>query len=71
MYNTKTITSKHRLESEQRVNLSSLTDYRIETITIRAGTLVDILSGVRALDSDMRRFETAAIHDFLEFEKLD
>lgn len=72
MFNTITITSKNRSESDKRVNLSSLTDYQIETITIPAGNMVNILFGnVDTADFDMRKFESAAIFDFLQFEKLD
>jgi hypothetical protein len=69
MFNTVTITSKDRLISEKSINLSSLTNYRIETVTIPAGTLVEKLFAVDNIDSDMRSFETAAIFDFLKFEK--
>jgi hypothetical protein len=71
MFNTVTITSKDRSESDKRINLSSLTDYRIETVTIPSGTITPLRFGTGTLDSDMRSFETAAIFDFLQFEKED
>ncbi len=71
MFNTITITSKDRPVTKKRIKLSSLTDYQIETVTIEAGTLEDMLFNVDAIDSNMHEMEDTAIYDFLNFEKMD
>jgi hypothetical protein len=71
MIKTITITSKDRPISEKRVNLSSLTDYQVETVTINAKTISNMFFKVDVIDSDMREIENAAIYDFLNFEQAD
>lgn len=68
---TITITSKDRPEPQKRMNLSSLTDYRIETMTINAEALTNMLFGIGKMDSEMLDLESVAIYDFLRFEEQD
>lgn len=71
MIDTRTITSRDSRQYKKGINLSSLTDYKIDTVTIRAVGLDNMQQSFNVISAEMQEFESAAIYDFLRFEETN
>ena len=68
-YETKTITSRQSQLKDKNINLSSLTDYAINTTTLNSHTVEALLLGFGELYREMQEFEEATIYDLIKFDK--
>jgi hypothetical protein len=70
MVDTMTITSKDNPMPSKIMNLSSLFDSPIDTITIHPEVL-RVIFEINEIDNEMRDIENAAMFDFWKFEAVD